>query len=122
MRYSHTLHERKRLEHRGIAQVRNQLDTDKTRPNLVLNFVCFTLPLLLGNIVFFRASLDERGMVILFGGVATLMTMAILAVLRPNRVVGHAFIYALLSLALLLMVFFSATPTDQLRQFFHLPV
>ncbi len=122
MRYSAQSYERKRLEQRGIAQVRNQFDDDTTRPNLLLNFVCFSLPLLLGYTVFFRAPLDERGTIIFGSGVSILMLAAIFAVLRPKRVVGQAFVFGLLSMALLLMIFVGSTPPDQLRQFFHLPV
>lgn len=121
MRYSAQMYERKRLECRGISQVRSQFDSDTTRPNSLLNFVCFALPLLLGTTVYFRASLDARGTVIFFSGVAILMSMAIFAVLRPKRVVGQAFVFGLFSMALLLMIFIGTTPPDHLRQFFHLP-
>lgn len=120
MRYSAQSYERKRLEKRGLTQVRNQFDSDTTRPNLLLNFVCFALPFLLGNMVFFRTTLSERGTLILFCGVGVLMSMAIFAVLRPKRIISQAFVFGLLSLSLLLIIFVGTTPPHQLRQFFGL--
>ena len=121
MRYSHQMYERRRLEVRGLSPIRNQFDTDTSRPNFWLNLLCFTLPLMLGKMVFSHASMSERGTVILFNGVALLMTMTIFAVLRPKRIVGQAFMFALLSMALMLTVFVGMTPPGLLRSFFHMP-
>lgn len=120
MRYSAQTYERKRLEHRGIAQVRDQFDSDTTKPSLLLNFLSFALPFLLSSMTFFRASTDARSSVILFSGVGLLMTMSIFAVLRPKRIVSQAFMFGLLSMALALVVFVGMTPPDQLRSLFRL--
>lgn len=120
MRYSAQSYERKRLEHRGIAQVRNQFDEDTTRPNLPLNCASFFVPLLCSNFLFFRASLEQRHFLILLSVVGMLMTMAILAVLRPKRTVSQALMYGLLGSGLSLMIFIGTMPTDQLRHFLRL--
>lgn len=122
MRYSAQMYERKRLDQRGISQVRNQFDTDTTRPNLLLNLACFTLPLTAGTTMFFRAAADSRGSIISYTGLALLMAMSIFALSRPKRIVGQAFMYAVLSMALALTIFVGATPPDQLRSIFRLPV
>jgi hypothetical protein len=121
MRQPAYVSERKRLEHRGIRQVRAQHDEDTTRSNVVLNLLCFIVPLLTGWMIFSSAQFDERMQVMLFSIVGMLMTAAIFVVLRPKRVLGHAFVSTLLSLILLFMVFVQSTPVESLRYFFTRP-